>query len=200
MIYTLGQAMGGAKGKASVSTFQPAESKAEGTMVEKLEWACPQIKWYRQVIVVTPFATFHADASCLVREGYALAFECDGGPYHQDPLRDFCRDCLILQAGRVAKVYRMPAWCFDPRSLRWLDCLVSLSRCEPDLMDPGRLEVIRGVEAGITQWEMLPLERRGSQLVWTSLQANGVQEFLAFASGRKGTFPNLVEDYRRKID
>src|SRR5947208_837210 len=56
--------------------------------------------------VKTPFATFYLDLVAITPKGLRIGFECDGKDYHTSPLRDECRDALILAVKSVAAIYR----------------------------------------------------------------------------------------------
>src|SRR5947209_4872370 len=78
---------------------------------EDLAWGLSKhlgasVRLHKQVEVPTSVTTFYLDLVAETSSGYRVAFECDGQAYHQDGLRDECRDALILATSKVAAIYR----------------------------------------------------------------------------------------------
>jgi hypothetical protein len=171
------------------------ESWSEGLFLQHLEVGNPGLKWYRQVKVETGFATFWLDAGTLVKPGYALGFECDGDPYHQDKIKDACRDCLIVGTGRLARVYRVSA---DHVRERYVEWLYLLSEMEPDLVcAESKTQVKKLIEVIARKQGIPPL--RGLRISRVCRQNKDVQEFLDFASQNKGIgFRQLVERWKER--
>lgn len=170
--------------------FVPEISDIEQTLADKLSRLCA-VKWHQQVRFPSPFCDFFLDVGCLIRPGRAIGIECDGRDFHQDKVRDFCRDALMLGTGRLARIYRIEAWAIRKRELDWLRMLIAL---EPGLFDSVHLQTIE--ELGKSYDKLMGQrlqERYTGFMCWRDLETESVKEFLKFARAIQGiTFSELV--------
>lgn len=175
--------------------FTPQISETEQDLADTLN-RHSKVAWHQQVPFETQFGTFYLDMGCRIASVRAIGVECDGHQFHQDRLRDFCRDCLMLGTGRVSCIYRLEAWAVRKRLIEWLGLLNEL---EPELFVAERTEAIRSLLLDYYQGtEDAPLAR--GRVFLTRLRAEGdaVREFLAFAGRNKGVrFSELVERFRQ---
>lgn len=174
--------------------FKPEISDIEQILADKLS-RYSAVKWYQQVPFTTPFCDFFLDMGCSIRPGHAIGVECDGREYHRDPVRDFCRDALILGTGRLACIYRIEAWAILKREFDWLRILSVL---EPGLFDCERLQTIK--ELGYSHDELTgqQLRDRYTGFIFRRVpEMESVNRFLEFARANLGiTFPELVNRAR----
>lgn len=177
-----------------VGNFKPEISDIEQILFDKLSRYCA-VKWYQQVQFTTPFCDFFLDMGCLIRPGHAIGVECDGREFHQDPVRDFCRDALILGTGRLACIYRIEAWAIRKRELDWLRML---SAMEPGLLACERLQTIAELGSSYDKLMGLKLRIRYTNFIFRRVPAmESVKRFLEFARKNQGiTFPELVDRAR----
>lgn len=84
----------------------------------------------KQVQTATSFGTFFLDFVSRSPSGRRVAFECDGRDFHRDPVRDICRDAVVLDSGAVDAVYRLRG---QDLHYHLEDCLYVLARWEPRL-------------------------------------------------------------------
>ncbi len=177
-----------------VSKFKPEISDIEQILADKLSRYCA-VKWYQQVPFTTPFCNFFLDMGCSIRPDHAIGVECDGREFHQDPIRDFCRDALILGTGRLACIYRIEAWAIRKRELDWLRILGAL---EPGLFDRERLRTIEELGDGYDKRMGQQLGDKNTRFIfWRAPEMESVKGFLEFATANQGiTFPELVNRAR----
>src|SRR4051794_29483172 len=97
-----------------MSDFVPTVSDTEVSLVDMLS-RYSVAGWRPQLDIETSFCTFWMDAAFSVRPDRTIAVECDGLEYHDDPVREFCRDALILGTGQVACIYHIEAWAVRKR-------------------------------------------------------------------------------------
>jgi hypothetical protein len=180
------------QGTPPSSTFHPQLSIIAP---DKLSQHCT-VKWYQQVRFTTPFSDFYLDMGCSIRPGYAIGVECDGREFHKDPVRDFCRDALMLGTGRLAYIYRIEAWAIRKREIDWLRILCIL---EPDLFDSKRLQTINEIGCGYDQVLGRRLEDRYFGFISRRCpETETVNEFLEFARANQGI--NFLELVNRTVD
>jgi hypothetical protein len=176
--------------------FKPEISEIEQFLVDLLA-RHSAVKWHQQVEFRTTFCEFFLDMGCLVRPGRAIGLECDGKEYHLDPVREFCRDALILGTGRLACIYHIEAWAIRKRQIDWLRIL---SELEPEVFTPESRIAIHGLAAGFDKVTMLRIDDRYTGFMFRSTaQSKNVKSFLEFAKSNSGvSFPVLVERAREK--
>jgi hypothetical protein len=171
--------------------FTPEISDIEQVLADKLSRYCAA-KWHQQVSFRTHFCDFFLDMGCQIRPGRAIGVECDGREFHQDKVRDFCRDALMLGTGRLACIYRIEAWAIRKRDFDWLRILGSL---EPGLFDCQRLQTL--AELGSVYDNRVGTQIRDRYIGFLSRRSpemESIKEFLEFAKENQGiTFPKLVD-------
>lgn len=84
----------------------PYESPIEDIFAwHAVKYLHPGVRFDKQVWVNTICGRFRLDF-VAERDGYRVAFECDGESFH-DELRDECRDAVIVWGGEVDAIYRL---------------------------------------------------------------------------------------------
>lgn len=100
----------------------------------------PAADLVNQAAAVTLAGRFVLDFM-IQRGGRSVGIECDGKHYHENTLRDECRDALIIGSGKVSVIYRFPGAVLN-YSVN--EALLALSLWEPSLFsDRGRANLRR---------------------------------------------------------
>ncbi len=144
------------------------ESQIEEDMAIGLQKHLPDPLSIRpQVKVNTGFMTFHIDLVVINRYGARIGIECDGKEFHQDAVRDKCRDALILGTRAVEAIYRF----------RWHqiyfhrdDCYYFITRRDPSVFtEAGRsyMDLIASAEIKQVLKDEAMEERAKSIPDWT---------------------------------
>jgi hypothetical protein len=173
--------------------FVPEISPVEQEQADTLK-RYSRVAVFQQVEAETTFTPFYLDIMCRPQPGRTIAIECDGYQYHSDPIRDFCRDALILGTYDLSCIYRVEAWAVRQRPFDWLRIL---SELEPGLFTD---ECAEGIRALSLTCGMTGQTFRNSRLFLTRLVQDdpSVQRVFEFAQANTGiTFPKLVERVRR---
>ncbi len=171
--------------------FVPATSGAEEHLAECLQ-RYSEATWERQVQFPVRGVTFYLDMARQLVSGRVIGVECDGAPFHQDKVRDFCRDALILNSGRVSCIYRIEAWAVNKQLPLWA---AMLNRAEPGLFTESYGRALEGLARCRDPGDRIP--RLMSR---TMLQSIDVPAFLELAKKRPGlSFAQLVEAARELL-
>jgi hypothetical protein len=149
----------------------PYDSPIEETLAWNLsKYLADDVRLRKRVEVDTGFAKFYLDLVVESTSGGRRAFECDGRDYHKDPLRDECRDALILETKAVFAIYRFRGqdlhhhlddclyyvlnndpWLFSWRGIHHIDLLASdevRQVLDPEALPIGTVLPIVGYEIG----------------------------------------------------
>lgn len=171
--------------------FQPWESETEIVFRRAVAAGVRDgLQVQSQVAAPSSFATFYLDM--LVRDGpggRAIAVECDG-PWHNDFLRDFCRDCLCVGNKYVAAIYR-----FSHAALvrKRGQCLAALHHAEPWIFRPSFAAALDGLYPQGARLE--------TSCTRVSAEDKRLLGFLRFARACRGlAFSRFVERYRQHLE
>ncbi len=196
---------------------------------EDLAWGLSKhlaesVRLQKQVEVATEFCKFYIDLVAETAAGVRVGFECDGREYHQEGLRDECRDALILGVKAVSAIYRFRGqdihyhrddclfyilrkdpYLFSERGTRNIDLLASEGAKRSfgvSALDIGSVDSAQGYEIGQSQWIFYHEGQREfiSVLERRSLEGGPsiLHAFIGFAvRNRDSSFDELVARFRQ---
>lgn len=94
----------------------------------------------KQVEVPTICGLFRLDFAAVMQSGARIGFECDGFEFHDDPVRDECRDDCIMGSGGAIAIYRIRGTDIVNHID---DVLFAISTRDPEIFSPRGIANLR---------------------------------------------------------